>query len=381
MSQPIGVSPSDTVPCGAVLNRILRKAPGHYRFPAGTFLIEETLRIPSGTRLTLDPGTLIRLADGAATSADDYLLTNANPRNGDEHITIEGGIFDGNQAGNPRPEGLFTEGYTGAMIHFRNVKHLVLKDATFTNAEAYYSRFTHVHEFHIENITFDSEMRRHNNDGIHMGGHCSHGVIRNLRAMTPGVTGDDLVALNADDALQRNEVRGMTCGPITDIVIENLQAHSCHTFVRLLSTVSPIRNITIRSIQGGCKTAAINADGARGCRVPVFDEAHPPTPDGIGLLENIFISGLRVHKMKGDSSTALIDLQERLSDFVLEDFSRELDHDLSPEAPSLRLQRVYLTAGSLDGQSLPSMGMDEVLEEHQRSISTLRLTTTRKPCS
>jgi hypothetical protein len=85
--------------------------------------------------------------------------------------------------------------------------------------------------------------------------------------------------------------------------------------------------------------------------------------------------------MKGDSSTALIDLQERLSDFVLEDFSRELDHDLSPEAPSLRLQRVYLTAGSLDGQSLPSMGMDEVLEEHQRSISTLRLTTTRKPCS
>lgn len=342
-------------PCGSRLNDLLRQNPGPLHFPAGNYLIEETLRLPSRTHLQLADGAEFKLADGAAKAADDYLLCNADPEHGNEDITIEGGCFDGNQVGNSRPEGLFAEGYTGAMMHFENMRGLKLLNLTMTNAEAYYSRFTHVHDFHIEGITFDSEKVRHNNDGIHLGGNCSHGIIRRLRALTPQVTGDDLVALNADDALTRNEVRGMTNGPISDILIEDLEAHSCHTFVRLLSVFSPIRDIRIRKIRGGCQVAAVNADGARNCRVPVFDENNPPHADGVGLLENIDIRDVKVAKCAAGNLHGLIDLQERLVNFRIQNFERMVAKDLSPEAPSLRLRHMRLEEGQADEMILEDL--------------------------
>ncbi len=343
-----GISPSDTSPCAKALNKLLQEEPGNWSFPAGTYLIDETLRIPSHTHLKLEDGATLKLADGAAKTANDYLLCNADPEKGNEDITLEGGCFDGNQIGNPRPEGLFTDGYTGAMIHFENVRGLKLFNLTMSNAEAYYSRYTHVHDFHIENITFDSQKIRHNNDGIHLGGNCSHGIIRKIRALTPEVTGDDLVALNADDALTRNEVRGMTNGPITDIQIEDLEADSCHTFVRLLSVFSPIRNISIHKIRGGCQVGAINADGARHCRVPVFDHDNPPNPDGVGLLENIDIRDVIISKRKAGNQHGLFDLQERMVNFRIQNFERVLSRDLCPEAPTIRLRYNILKDGQID---------------------------------
>lgn len=372
------IKPDPLIPCGAKINQLLQDSPGAYSFPKGVYQIEETLRIPSHTHLLLEDGAVFRLADGAAITEADYLLTNADPFRGNEDIILEGGTFHGNQKNNPRPNGLFAEGYTGAMVHFQNVKNLTLRNIIFTNAEAYYSRFTEVHEFHIENITFDSQWVRHNNDGIHLGGNCSHGVIKGLRAMTPGVTGDDLVALNADDALSRNEVRGMTNGPIHDILIEDLKAHSCHTFVRLLSTISPIRNITIRNLKGGCRHSAINADGARRCRIPVFDESNPPTPDGIGILENIQVSGLHVHKTSEDDPMALIELQERMVNFSVSDFHRELFEDANPDAPSVRLQYVDIQEGHLDIDVLDNtslLGDGDIVEKDVFSFHTLEVNT------
>jgi hypothetical protein len=344
----LNIIPSDSVPCARALNALLHTQPGALYFPEGTYVIDETLRLPSHTHLQLADGAVFMLADGAAQTAGDYLLCNDDPQNGNTDITLEGGCFDGNQTGNPRPEGLFAEGYTGAMLHFENVKRLKLLNLTMSNAEAYYSRFTHVHDFHIEGITFDSSRVRPNNDGIHLGGHCSHGVIKNLRAWRPHVPGDDMVALNADDALNRNEVRGMTNGPISDIVIEDLQADSCHSFVRLLSVFSSIRNIRIRKLRGGCQVAAINADGARNCRVPVFDEANPPTSDGVGFLENIDIRDLKVAKRLVGNTHGIIDLQERMVNFRIQGFERMMEHDLCPEAPTLRLRYIQLKEGQID---------------------------------
>lgn len=302
--------------------------------PAGRHVVTETIRVPSGTRLEADPNAHVILADGAARTPDDYLLTNADHESGARDISIEGGLWDGNNRGNPRPTGLFDDGYTGAMFHFKNVTGLMLRDLTLTNAEAYYTRYTHVHDFHIEDIRFDSDNVRNNNDGIHLGGNCSRGVIRNIRGLRPGVTGDDMVPLNADDALQRTEVRGMTNGPIEDIEIENIQAEDCHSFVRLLSVWSPIRNVRITNIAGTCSVSAINADAARGCRVPIFDEKNPPFPDGVGLLENIEVSLLRVAKSQANG-IALLRLETRMKNFTVRDFQRLTDKDQDPKAPSL----------------------------------------------
>lgn len=318
----------------AALHRAFAAGERNIFLPAGRHLVTETIRVPSGVRLLADPDAHVILADGAARTSGDYLLTNADHEAGARDITIEGGLWDGNNRGNPRPTGLFDDGYTGAMFHFENVTGLTLRNLTLTNAEAYYTRYTHVHDFHVEDIRFDSDNVRNNNDGVHLGGNCSHGVIRNIRGLRPGVTGDDMVPLNADDALQRTEVRGMTNGPIENIEIENIQAEDCHSFVRLLSVWSPIRNVRITNVSGTCSVSAINADAARGCRVPIFDEKNPPFPDGVGLLENIEATLLRVAKSQ-PNGIALLRLETRMKNFTIRDFERLTEKDQDPKAPSL----------------------------------------------
>ena len=368
--ESLGIYPSTGEPCGAKINDCLRNGQTSLFFSAGEYLIEETLRLPSATHLKLDANARLRLADGVANTEHDYLLANSDPKAGNRDIIIEGGIFDGNQLGNPRPSGLLDRGYTGAMLHFANVRGLRLTGMVLTDAEAYYARFTHVHDFHIEDIGFDSSHVRHNNDGIHLGGNCSHGVIRNIRSLRPGVTGDDLVALNADDALARTEVYGMTNGDISDVVIENLEAQNCHTFVRLLCVFSAIRNVSIRHVRGGCQNSVINADGARGCRVQVFDENKPPYPDGVGLLENILAEDFRVHRT-GDNDQALIDIQERIGSLLIRDFVRDRSEDKSPHAPTLRMRHICVKKGTLNGERIEGVdfsGVDARFEDDSDNI-------------
>ena len=319
--------------------RALDANPGNLEVHAGHYKIGRTLRIRGGTHLRLHPQAIIRLADGAARASGDYLLTNADPDAGDADIVIEGGTWDGNNAGNPRQSGLFDEGYSGAMIHLRNVRNLRLENMRLHNAEAYYARFTGVSDFHVEGISFSSDRVRNNNDGIHLGGHCTNGVIRKIKGLHPGVTGDDMVALNADDALSRTEVRGMTCGPIRDILIEELEAEGCHSFVRMLSVWSPIENVTVRGVRGSCEVAAINCDAARGCRVPLFDEANPPFPDGVGALRNIHMSDFRVAK-SAKNNIALLRLETRIENLAITNFRREMAVDQSPDQPTLRARHI-----------------------------------------
>ncbi|EIP97942.1 endopolygalacturonase [Opitutaceae bacterium TAV1] len=325
------------------IQRALDARPGHIEIPPGHYKIGGTLRIHAHTRLSLAPQATLALADGAARTADDYLLTNANPEaaTADAGITIEGGIWDGNNAGNPRPPGLFDAGFSGAMLHFRNVTGLCLRNLHLRDAEAYHLRLTHARGFHIETIRFSSTRVRPNNDGVHLGGHCEDGVIRDIKGLHPGVTGDDMVALNADDALTRTEVNGMTCGPIRNIHIEDIEAEGCHSFVRLLSVWSPVENITIRKVRGTCEVAAINCDAARGCRVPLFDEAAPPFPDGVGLLRNIDASDLLVAK-SANNSIALLRFETRMENVRLHHFRRDLSRDQAPGQPTLRLRHVAL---------------------------------------
>lgn len=331
------------------------------RVPAGRYLVGRTLRVPSGARIEADAAAHLRLADGAATAPDDFLLTNADPASGNADISIRGGIWDGNNAGNPRPAGLFDYGCTGGLFHFDGVRGLHLENLTFLDAEAYALRLTRTRRFRFVALRFDSTRIRHNNDGVHLGGNCADGHIEDLRGLRPGVTGDDLVALNADDALERCEVRGMTCGPIRRIRIRGLRAEGCHTFVRLLSVHSPIEDIDIEDVAGTCEISAINADAARGCRVPLFDPAAPPFPDGVGHLARIRARGFRVAKSKAND-IALLRLETRMSDFLVEDFIRNRAADAAPAAPTLRLRHLPGSRFVLDHHPHRLAGPDDSFE-------------------
>ncbi len=324
---------------GEAFQRALAAGPGTVTVPGKNYLIGRVLRIGSGVRLRLDPKARLRLAAGVAKTPDDYLITNANPATGDADIVIEGGCWDGNNAGNTRPPGLFDYGCSGAMMHFRNVRGLRLTNLHLHDAEAYHVRLTEVRGFQVEKIRFSADRVRHNNDGIHLGGHCEDGVIRDIKGLHPGVTGDDMIALNADDALTRTEVNGMTSGPIRNIRIEDIEAQGCHSFVRLLSVFSPIENVSIRGVRGTCEVAAINCDAARGCRVQVFDEKTPPFPDGVGFLTNINAEDFLVGKSKAND-VALLRLETRMTNFRIANFRRDLAADLAPATPTLRLRHV-----------------------------------------
>ncbi|MGI6496038.1 MAG: hypothetical protein ACOX5G_08125 [Kiritimatiellia bacterium] len=118
--------------------------------------------------------------------------------------------------------------------------------------------------------------------------------MHDVRAISKGQTNDDLVALNADDSLERVENRDLSCGPIENIVFSDLYAEDCHTGIRLLSVRSTIRNIRFRNVNVGVRCFAVNADAA-----PLLPHARssrtPISRMGWGRLDRIEFDGIRVH--------------------------------------------------------------------------------------
>lgn len=208
--------------------------------PEVCYLIDGTLKIPSGRRLVLPRWTVIRLADGV----NGKMITNADAENGNQDIEIRGGIWDQNNKGQapnpihyPSPE---LPEYDGIGFFFRNVRNLTCSDLTLKDPVTFASAFDTVRNFTIENITFDfnyGNPQAINMDGVHLNGNCHYGVIRNLK----GACYDDLVALNADEGSD---------GPISNIVIDGIFAEDCHSAVRLLTVKNRVEHIHITNVFG-----------------------------------------------------------------------------------------------------------------------------------
>lgn len=94
------------------------------------------------------------------------------------NITIEGGIWDGNNANQDRcsRESRFAlkeydpEYYFGICLGIRGVRDFTFRNATISNPESYGIQISGAVYFTVENIFFDYNMKRLNMDGIHMAG-------------------------------------------------------------------------------------------------------------------------------------------------------------------------------------------------------------------
>lgn len=376
------VSGIDVRTCGAVgdgrsddslaIQSALDAGAGLVVVPAGTYRIGTTLRMPSNTRLVAHPAAHMVLADGAGRNTDSFLLANARSDGGDTNIWVEGGIWDGNNPGNPR--GPDEPGsYTGAPLDFRSVNGLVLRGMTLRDAECYYIRIGEARNFLVEDIVFQAPHLRPNQDGVHLGGFCEDGVIRHLRADGPGCTNDDMVALNADDGMQRAQNLGLRCGPIRRIRIEDVRAESCHSFVRLLSVTSPIEDITIDDVVGGARNCAVNADACRQCRVRLF-EREDQYPAGVGAIRRVTIRRMHVHKAPHGGGKALLDLTSRLSEFRIRGFVRDSERDGNPAAPTMTLGQMdpcHVELCGIDAAHADTVAAaDGVVEEGRRRMAT-----------
>lgn len=310
--------------------------------PYGDYLVAQGLRIGSNTHLLIHPHARIRYADGAGKGGDDFLLTNADHAGGNHNIRIEGGIWDGNNPGNPR--GPDEPGvHTGVMMNFTNVNGLTLRDVILQDAESYFVRLGKVKDFLIEDIAFEIRHLRPNQDGIHVSGFCEDGIIRRLFGRGTLTPNDDMAALLADDALHRAQNQnGAFNGPIRRVRIEHLRAHSCHSFIRLLSVDNPIEGVEISDVVGGCRNAAINMDACRDCRVKLFDDRD--RPGGVGSITDVRIWDMTVHKTTDDNHQPLLDCRTHIDKFSIERFCRDATRDVSPDTPTLHLAQ----AGEVD---------------------------------
>ena len=278
------------------IQRALNSGDSEIAIPQGIYLISKTLLVPSDTKIIADPTAKLVLKGGGRKHRGDFLLSNADTVNGNRNIQIIGGIWDGNNhdPANAKPDIFGEQGFSGALMNFSHVHGLVLKNLVLANSTTYYVRMGCVHDFEIEDISFISDTFGRNQDGLHFGGDCKHGKVKNIRALSFGQTNDDLIALNADDSVVRVENRDLVCDDIEDIVIENIYAESCHTIIRLLSVHSAIRNVHFKNVYGGFRCYAVNADGARYCATPLFKEEDHP--HGVGCIENVTIEDFTCYR-------------------------------------------------------------------------------------
>ena len=263
--------------------------------PIGTYNISATLTVPSNVRVVADRCAHLLLRGNKRKQRGDFLLSNDNTVDGNENIEIVGGIWNGccMDIENDKPDLFDRNGYSGAVLNFCGVKGLKIIDVSVKNSTTFFIRISCVEDFLIENIDFSSDEFAYNQDGIHFGGNVRHGVVRNIRALTRGQTNDDMIALNADDCVERVENFDLSRDAIEDITFENIYAESCYTVVRLLSVTAPIRNIVFRNVYAGYRNYVINADGARYCRTPLFQEADYPL--GVGGISNFVMENVVVH--------------------------------------------------------------------------------------
>lgn len=220
--------------------------------PAKCYLISRTLKIHSNQELRLPRYCHVLLAP----NSNCYMITNADVVNGNENITISGGIWDySNQKQKPNPAltphtisiSKYECSYNGISVFFYHVKGLQIRNITFKDPVTYACTLDTITYFTVENIVFDFNYGNpyaQNMDGIHINGNCHYGFLQNLK----GACYDDLVALNADEGSR---------GSITNIKINGIFAENCHSAVRLLTVENPVEHIHISDVFGTYYTYCI----------------------------------------------------------------------------------------------------------------------------
>jgi hypothetical protein len=308
--------------------------------PPGNYRLGGTLRVPSGCWLRAHPNARFFLSSEAGIDSETFLISNSDTAGGNAEIRIEGGIWDGNNRHNPRGKDA-PDAYTGVSMNFIRVQGLEVSRMRLIDAETYFIRLSHVENFRFANIQFSTTKSRPNQDGIHIAGHCHNGSIFDISGVGQNGTRDDLVAMVADDALERVQNIGLSCGPISGVRVNKLRAEDCHSFVRLGSVFSTIEDIDVEDVKGGCEACAINMDALRYCAVPLFVDGDGQFPEGAGDCRNILMRDFSVYRSKPHLNNPLLLLETRLHNFRLERFQRDFERDANLNIPTLRLANFH----------------------------------------
>lgn len=259
-------------------------AAGSVYFPPLTYLVSGQISVPSNRLVKLSPGaTLLRKAgtgqQNAATLTNANFFVNSDTINGNSNITIDGGIYDGNQANQTPLTFPGTGQYCGGVgMRFLNVTGLVMRDLVFQNNISYQIQIGNVTQFELRGIQFIFSGTGLHQDGVHVNGPASSGLIRDIWS-TGG--NDALIALNADD----DTFGLMSTGDIKNVLVENVTCTGLNvapyigSAVMLLNSTHNIYDVTLRNFRG----LGYQATGAVGL---IALEGSPS-----GIIDRLIIEG------------------------------------------------------------------------------------------
>jgi len=240
----------------ALIQSILDRAPklGSLKLIVDGAILVKGLKVHSNTTIEcLGSGSGFFLAD----HSDQPIIRNADPSRTERknrNITFLGGTYNGNgaQQAHDVPERGWMTGFA-----LFGVEQVTFRDVAIMNTTTFALLMTNWQRAVFENIDLDNHAKRPHQDGLHLCGPGQFLSMRNIR----GVTGDDFIALNADDIqgdwnqageFVRNDTFGphASFGPITDVDISGVFIDGAENAIRVLSRHSRVDRVSIRNVQG-----------------------------------------------------------------------------------------------------------------------------------
>lgn len=343
----LGVRNDGGADAAAPLNAALKAGNLNLFFPAGEYRLEGQLVLPSHAHLVADPAARIY---AGLNCAPHPVVVNSDPEKGNEDISIRGGLWDGCAPFHPR-RGWADPDYPARFFHFIKVKGFTLEKLKMKDGVAYHISLGQIRNFRVEDIEFIGVFPVKCQDGVHICGGCEDGLVRNIRCPVRGATYDDLIAVNSDDCQFYSHQSGQIDAPIRRIRIENVEAISCHSVVRLLSVRSPIEDVVFRNIRGGYREFGINADAARYCADPIFKDADHPA--GVGCLRNVLFENCEMwYDGPRPNPKEVVDFEENGTGVRFRNFrhAREKEKPGLKPRPTFRFRKLDEASLVVDGR-------------------------------
>lgn len=230
----------------------------------------------------------------AAQGAGAYATPNLAAITKDKNITIEGGIWHGNESGQPLRWST-TEGWL-TTFRFFNVEDFNLFNNTIYKPRTFGCQIGNWTRIAVHGMTVDVGTAlsfAYNYDGLKLWGNGQYADIRNLKVFTQ----DDVFSLQTNDADQQDGApialsKTSTTwlgakGPIRDVVLDGLAFRGATFGIRILSTDQVIERVVLRNISGSMSGSLMlfdnyseNADGA--------------LPPGAGLTKDFLVENVNI---------------------------------------------------------------------------------------
>jgi hypothetical protein len=299
----------------------------------------------------------------------------------DEHITIRGCFLNGNRfnqlhhppsdqnRGNQEPDGTFVSG-----ISLLGVRDIALEHLTLWNMRSFGIGVANAEHVAMKDIRVDNGSPRYdpsrsiaaqleqiaaylNTDGVHLNGPIHDAVLDGATLHT----GDDAIALNANDAGKddltvHNEMGPYVGqGPITDVVITNIVLDEPAYGIRMLSTNQRIDRIVIQNVTGTMDNRAVLI-------------SHWIPPSHTGNVGSVLISNLNLKPFHLPPPRELF-ARYHPSDADIAGFEQE-DYpvfSLNAAIESLILQRVVIDVS--DDRRLISVGREGAIQNLSADFS------------